>query len=66
MKFHWTLTSFALVVFGTASLSSKAQGINDDAEETSAKYQVTLNRQVHPSFNSSIPNGPNSLTSEQD
>jgi hypothetical protein len=50
-----------LMVF---SLCAQAQ--QDDQEDTTAKYQLTYNWQRHPSFSTSQPDGPNSLSSDAD
>lgn len=65
MKFQSSLVTLLLMICCSSRFTSIAQTI-DETEESNAKYQITLNRQYHPGFNSSTPSGPNTLTNGPD
>ncbi len=55
-----------LVAFFVQNLFAQSVQDKADVEDISAKYQITLNKQWHPSFNTQVGDGPNSLTSGRD
>ena len=59
------LGTFLLALFAH-NLFAQSQDQKEGTEDFSAKYQITLNRQVHSGFNTKQPDGINSLTSGRD